>query len=199
MITYSNISTSNGIDFNDYLKYTGYSHSFLKGESFGIAKEVPMTDKIKVGKLVDAILTEPESIDKYDMLDILYPIAKEIAFKIRDQFGDLIKRFESQISFTADVEYEGFTMPTKGRMDYLLKDVAVIDLKVSFAKDVKALIEFMKYENQLWHYCKAMNVTQAYLLIYSVPLKKTQLIKIDVSQPVNEFWADKCLKFGLTK
>lgn len=196
MISYTNVSISKGIDFNDYLQYTGYSHSFLKGEQFGISKEVPMTEKIRVGKLVDGILTEPETVD---MLDSLYPMAKDIAFKIKSQFGELIKRFESQISFTADVEYNGFKMPTKGRMDYLLKDIAVIDLKVTFAKDIKALIDFMRYDNQLWHYCKAMNVTQAYLLIYSVPLKKTQLIKIDVSQSVNEFWADKCLKFGVVK
>lgn len=196
MISYTNVSISKGIYFNDYLQYTGYSHSFLKGEQFGISKEVPMTEKIRVGKLVDGILTEPETVD---MLDSLYPMAKDIAFKIKSQFGELIKRFESQISFTADVEYNGFKMPTKGRMDYLLKDIAVIDLKVTFAKDIKALIDFMRYDNQLWHYCKAMNVTQAYLLIYSVPLKKTQLIKIDVSQSVNEFWADKCLKFGVVK
>lgn len=199
MINYSNISIQHRENFEDYLKKTGYSHSFLKGESFGIAKEVSITDKIKVGKLVDAILTEPESIDKYDMLDSLYPIAKEIAFKIKSQFGELIKHFESQISFTADVEYQGFTMPTKGRMDYLLKDISVIDLKVTFVKDVKALIDFMRYDNQLWHYAKAMNVQQAYLLIYSVPLKKAQLIQIDVSSDYNEFWADKTLKFGYVK
>lgn len=196
MINYSNVSIVSNIDFSDYLKFEGYSHSFLKSESFGIAKEFNVTDKVIVGKLVDGILTEPETVD---MMHALYPIAKEIAHSIKTSFGDLIKKFESQISFTADVEYEGFVMPTKGRLDYLLKDFAVIDLKVTFAKDVKALIEFMRYDNQLWHYCKAMNVNAAYLLIYSVPLKKTQLIKIDVSQPVNEFWADKCLKFGIIK
>ena len=196
MITYSNISIIEKIDFNDYLKFKGYSHSFLKSENFGIAKDFTVTDKVIVGKLVDGILTEPSTVD---MLDSLYPIAKNIAFEIKPTFENIIKQFKSQISFVCDIEYEGFIMPTKGRLDYLLEGIAVIDLKVTFAKDVKALIEFMKYENQLWHYCKAMNVKTAYLLIYSVPLRKTQLISIDVDKPYNEFWAEKTLKFGNVK
>lgn len=196
MIKYSNISITDNIEFDKYLKFEGYSHSFLKGERFGIAKEVPLTEKIRLGKIVDGILTDPASID---MLDTLYPIAKDVAHTIKQAFGDLIKNFKPQISFTAEIEYEGFVMPTKGRLDYYLPNIAVIDLKVTYAKDVKALIEFMRYDNQLWHYCKAMGVDKGYLMIYSVPLKKTQLIKIDVSNSYNEFWAEKTLMFGNVK
>lgn len=195
MITYSNIKRQDNIPFEDYLKLGGYSHSFLKREHNGIVEPLTITENIRIGKLVDAILTDPASAD---MTDSLYQYAKNIAFEIKKTFGELIKSFESQISFTADIEYKGFKMATTGRLDWGLPKHAVIDLKVTKSKisALNTLVEFMGYKNQLWHYCKMYGVTKAYLIFYSIPDKKSHIIFIDCSEPVNEFWADKTIKFG---
>jgi hypothetical protein len=103
---------------------------------------------------------------------------------------------KKQVSFTADASYLDFTMPVTGRLDFLLPKVAVIDLKVTKSKNLKGLIEFMGYKNQGWNYCKMSKVGLFYLMIHSIPLKKTELIKIDCRSDENVFWQDKILKFG---
>lgn len=196
MIEYTNIQRHDNMDFQEYLKLPGYSHSFLKREHNGITEELKITDNITTGKLVDNILTEPI---KADMSSPLYPYAKAIAHAIKSDFGLFLNKFEKQISFTADATHKGFTMPTTGRLDYLLPGYAVIDLKVtkSKEKDINALIDFMGYKNQVWHYSKMAGVNKAYLLFYSIPAKKIILRYIDCSFGNNEFWADKIIKFGV--
>lgn len=208
MITYSSIIRYDNIPFEDYLKLDGYSFSFLKQEQFGIAKQVFESDKIKLGKLVDAILTDPENVD---MFNPMYSIAKDISAKIREDFP-FIDKFSKQVSFTGIAEfkdnktvnqeesdtisYPSFKMKVKGRLDYLFEKHAVIDLKVTAEKNVKAIIEFMQYPNQMWNYCKLAGVNKAYIIIYSVPLKKTFIELVDCKSNDNEFWEEKILKFG---
>jgi PDDEXK-like domain of unknown function (DUF3799) len=193
MINYSNIERHDNLPFNEYLKLGGYSFSFLKREINGINPELEITDNIRLGSMVDSILTEPH---KVDMNAKNYKAAKDIATKIKAQFGCFMDVFEKQVSFTGIAEYQGFHMKTTGRLDYLLRDYAVIDLKVTQSKNVHELIKFMHYENQMWNYCKLAKVKVAYLMIHSVPLGKTQLIEIDCSSDYNEFWSDKVVKFG---
>lgn len=195
MISYTNIQRHDNIHFQDYLKFEGYSHSFLKHEQNGEKAEIDVTKQMMLGSMVDAILTD--SPDKVDMSSELYVPGRNIALEIKNQFGDMIKGFDKQVSYTADVEFKGFKMRTTGRLDFLLPKIAVIDLKVTGAKDVQSLIRFMGYGNQVWHYCKYAGVKKAYIMIYSIPLKKTEIISIDCSQPVNEFWAGKILKLGV--
>lgn len=192
MIHYENIKRYDNIPFEDYLKFEGYSHSFLKRERNGIVEELTMTDNIMLGKIVDQILTDSEA----DMMNPLYTPAKKIAYEIQRSFGNLLPLFEKQVSFTADVRYEQFVMKTTGRLDYVLPKHAVVDLKVTKSKNIKQLIEFMGYENQLWHYSRAMKLKDAYILIYSVPLNKTFVVPIDVSKDTNAFWEDKIINFG---
>lgn len=196
MITYSNIQRFDDMPFGDYLKLPGYSHSFLKRERMGVAEDLTITDNIRIGSLVDSIHTEP---GKAKMNDPLYPAARDIAATIKQGFGTLINLFEKQVSYTAEATFQDFTMPVKGRLDFLLKGYAVIDLKVTKSKDLRSLIEFMGYKNQLWNYCKFPNLPTAYLMIYSIPLKKTELVKIDCRSNTNTFWEDKILKFGKVK
>ena len=195
MITYTNIQRHDNIPFEDYLKLEGFSHSFLKRERDGIVEPLTITENIRIGKLVDAILTDPAAAD---MFDSLYPLAKSIAFEIRKTFGTLIEAFQKQISYTAQVSYGDFTMQTTGRLDFLLPKHAVLDLKVTKSKiaQIPALIEFMGYENQVWHYCKMAGVNSAYLLFYSIPEKKTVVRFIDCSSDTNEFWANKTMMHG---
>lgn len=198
MIHYSNIKRYDDVDFNSYLNYRGFSHSYLKSLSnVGVAREFVMSDKIMLGSLVDGILTQP---DKVDMSDKQYAVAKDIAAFIRAKFP-FIDHFDKQPSYTATMKMYDFEMPIKGRLDYLLKDKCVIDLKVTQTKCIvpgqaTALIQHMGYNNQLWHYARLANVKDAYLIVHSVPARKTHLIKVDVSATINDFWANQILNHG---
>lgn len=193
MLTYSNIKRYDNLPFDDYLKLGGYSHSFLKRERGGVAEDLTITDNIRIGALVDAILTEPA---KVDMASPLYPVARDIAHAIKSKFGSLINQFEKQVSYTAEVTYQGFTMPVTGRLDFLLPKFAVVDLKVTRSVNLQDLIDYMGYKNQMWNYCKMAGVNTAYLMIYSMPGKKVEVIRLDCSSDENEFWQEKTLKFG---
>ncbi len=193
MITYTNIQRHDNIPFTDYLKIGGYSHSFLKYEQNGEKTEIEVTNQMKLGSMVDAILTDAENVD---MASEFYVPGRNIARTIKKQFGEMFIHFEKQVSYTAEMEYRGFKMRTTGRLDFGLPHHAVIDLKVTKAKDVHTLINFMGYKNQVWHYAKMYGVTKAYIMIYSIPIQTTQIVAIDCTEPVNEFWAGKILKLG---
>lgn len=193
MIQYKNIIRYDNIAFSDYLKLPGKSHSWLKHQKNGVCSAMAVTDNMLIGSMVDNILTEPH---KVDMASEFYPFCKKIVFTIREKFGDMINVFQKQVSYTADVTYDAFTMPTTGRLDFLLWDHAVIDLKCTKSKDVPALIEFMGYYNQVWHYCKMAGVDKAYLMVYSIPLGKTEIYYYDCSSNYNTFWANKVIEFG---
>lgn len=193
MLHYSNIVRYEGLSFEDYLKLPGYSHSFLKREYMGMVDEIVITDNIRIGKMVDGILMDPEAVD---MNDQLYPIARKIAVDIKNTFGAIIPQFKAQVSFTANIEHAGFSMETKGRLDWELPKHAVIDLKVTKMRDIPALIKFMGYDNQTWHYGHLSEVKDAYLMIHSIPLKRNFFIPSDVSMSTNDFWAEKTMLFG---
>lgn len=196
MISYSNIHRFDNMPFNEYLKLNGYSHSFLKRERNGIAEDLAITDNIRVGSLVDAIITDPA---KADMSSPLYPVARNISAAIKGKFGSIIAKFQKQVSYTANVSYMDFIMPTTGRLDFLLPGFAVVDLKVTKAKCLRTLIEFMGYKNQMFNYCKMAKVDTAYLMMYSIPLRKTEIIRIDCISDNNIFWQEKILKYGTVK
>jgi hypothetical protein len=179
--------------FDEYLKVQGYSYSFLKSNIKGVVKYFEQTEKIQIGKLVDAILTDPT---KADMSDPNYNACREIVYKLKSLFGDVIQLCEAQVSYCAKVSYRGLSIYSKGRLDFLLKNVCVIDLKVTSEKNVDALIEYMGYQNQLWHYAKMAQVKKAYLLIYSRPLKQVIVKTIDVTSDSNTFFENKIIDFG---
>jgi len=202
MINFTNIQRYDNVPFEEYLQRPGYSHSFLKSEVMGITPMFIGSEKVMIGKLVDGILMDPASVD---MTDPLYPVSKVIAVSIRAKFGSMIERFESQLSYTADLEHEGFIMPAKFRLDWLLRGFGVIDLKVTQEKDIHALIRHMGYDNQLWGYARVAEVQKKYILAQRckkladgrvIPLGEAQLIKLPDVTPSNPFWADKILKFG---
>lgn len=196
MLHYTNIQRIDNMPFEDYLNLPGYSHSFLKRERNGVAESLTMTDNIMIGSLVDAILTDPA---KADMSHVLYGIARQISAEIKLKFGHIIKHFKKQVSYTGNICFGDFVMPVKGRLDFLLEGIAVVDLKITKSKDIDGLIEFMGYKNQMWHYCRFPGITKSYLIIYSIPLKQTFIKYIDCSNPFNQFWADKVVMFGKAK
>ena len=171
----------------------GYSQSFLKSERNGISPEIEITNNIRLGKLVDGILTEPATVN---MSDELYPAAKEVVYHIKKFFGFALPYFKTQVSFTADANFNGFTLKTKSRLDFLLEKQMVLDLKVTMSKDFKGIIDWMGYNNQVWHYSKSAGVPKGFLLMHSVPLKKTELFAVPGIGSSNQFWENKIIKFG---
>lgn len=197
MITVTDVVFHEDLSFEEYLKLpNGFSHSYLKGERNGIAAHIEETNNMRRGTLVDKILTEPHSVD---MSDPMYVEAREIAGRLQAQFGPAIKRFKKQISITAVFHHQGFSMPVRGRLDFLLPRIAVIDLKVSGVPDMKKNISHFGYDNQLWGYSKMAGVSKSYLLAYMVKNKSTEIHGIDVSTDYNEFWAEAILRFGSVK
>ncbi len=193
MVTYTNVKEYKDLPFEQYVKLKGLSHSFLKREKSGIAEHVVVNEKMRLGSMVDAFLTQPDEID---FNSPLFSAGREIAITIKHQFGSVIKHLEPQISYTGTLEFNGFKIESQGRLDWLLRGHAVIDLKVTEATDLKPLIKFMGYDNQMWHYTGFAGVPTSYILAYSTKLKKClPLIEIPRTQR-NEFWEQKILKHG---
>lgn len=191
MITCTNIQRYTGMDFETYKLLPQYNFSYLKQERAGIARQIQVTDKIVLGSLVDAILTG----GRVNMLDKMYPHAKKIAAYLLEKFGHIIPHLNAQVSFTGELHYKGFVLPVKGRPDFELIKTLIIDLKVTHAKDVDAVNNFMRYADQQFVYAKLAQVTEAYLLSYSVPMQKA-VIKPVVLDNNNPFWIEKIIKFG---
>lgn len=180
------------LPFDEYLKLPGRSTSFLKNEKNGVSPVFIKTDKVRVGSLVDAILTSPKEVD---MRSELYPIARDIAAEIRLKFGDMFKQMIPQVSYTGIMAHSGISMPVKGRLDFLLPELAVIDLKVTYATNVPELIKFMKYAEQMHLYCGFAGVKKAYLIVYCVPKKICKVHAIDCSGR-SLWWEGKTFEFG---
>lgn len=194
MIQYSNQKRFERLPFDTYLKLPGLSHSFLKTEKNGVSPFMEITEKMKLGSMVDAILTEPH---KVDVTDPNFAKGKRIASAINEQFGSLIKTFIPQLSYTGAASFEGFTIEVCGRLDWLLPGHAVVDLKVTAAKDIQPIIQHFGYNNQMFNYCKLAGVKVAYIISYSTALNKClPVVKIDCSSDRNAFWEEKILKFG---
>ena len=99
----------------------------------------------------------------------------------------MINAFKKQVSYTGVFHYAGFQLPVKGRLDFLIPNHAVVDLKVTWSKDVLALIEYMGYKNQLSLTAKWQGLKR-YIMIHSAPLNKTTIVDIAIPD-TNEFLA----------
>lgn len=202
MIIYTNIQRFDNLPNDQYRSMADgldvRSFSNLKNERHGQVEKIDVTDKMKIGMLVDSIITSPLDVD---INDPLYDIAKTIAYDLKKQFGDLFNVFEKQVSFFADIEYMGHRLKTSGRLDFLLPKLFVIDLKICSAKYVRNYadavkhIENMGYNNQIWHYCKLACVSKGYIMMYMRSVKQTLIIHVPMPDR-NEWIEQKILKLG---
>lgn len=207
MINFTDIQQHLNVPFEVYQKLPGYSTSFLKNEKNGVKPDFVMTDKVRLGSLVDSILTEP---GKADMSSPLYPQAKKIAWELKKMYPEIVAVLVPQVSYTGVADYCGFKMPVRGRLDYLLPivgdgstgdgstgNLAVVDLKVTFSTEaqIKTLIGYMQYDEQMFLYCNFAQVKLAYLMFYSVPNKKCILEKI-IMPDTSLWWEQKIMNFG---
>lgn len=195
MITFSNIQRYDNKNFVEYLESPGKSFSFIKKNHYGVKFEMKETDKMILGTLVDKVMTAPHEAQ---MLHPMYGMAKNIAAKIQERFPYLI-HFDKQVSFSAITTCGEFSLPVKGRLDYLLPNSMVIDLKISQSRNINSVIRHFEYNDQLWVYSKLAKVPKGYLMIYSVPLETTTIVEIDVSSDHSNFWAGAITTFGKVK
>jgi hypothetical protein len=193
MLIYTDVREYRNMPFIDYMKLPAYSHSYFRNERGGVPGELLLTENMRIGGLVDAILMQPE-LASYS--DPLYEAAKAIAYDITKQWGKTVKHFITQPSYTAIMHHGEFSMPVKGRPDWVLPNLAVIDLKITKSRYIKELIAHMNYKNSIWHYCKLAGVKRGYLLMHSLAIRKTQLIPVDCSSDENDFWRDRVFLFG---
>jgi hypothetical protein len=196
VILFQDITRHDKLPFAEYLALPGYSQSYLKREVNGLAPGLDITYNMRLGSMVDAILTEP---DKVDITQDVYEPAKAIAAYLKQAWGHLLPAFKTQVSYTGTMVVNGWAMPIKGRLDYELTKHATIDLKVTASriKDLKTLIEFMGYDKQLFNYSGLAKTPKQYIIFYSLTDKRTELVQIDFSKKVIEFWTEKIEKFGM--
>lgn len=201
---YNNIQCREGLSFPAYLDLPGYSHSFLKSQVQGVPKAFTPTAKMQLGTLVDEIQTGRADMNHHD-----YPRARKIAAALQSKFGDALSAFKTQVSLSAEVEHGGLVMPVKGRPDYLLPKIMVLDLKVtsggctrkSAPTEVKIsalhkLADYMGYDNQLWNYGQMSGAGLFFILYYSVPLDECFVLQRHCLG-AQAWWEEKVLMFGL--
>ena len=196
MIHYTQIQRHENLPFQNYLELGGYSHSFLKSQKNGITPYFKVTDKVRLGSLVDALLTQD---DRFDYADPLSDKAISIASQIKHSLGASYRSLKPQISYTGIANLGAFQMKVTGRLDWEIPKHAVLDLKVTGAKsdrEFAAYIDHMGYKNQLWNYAKLAGLKRAYILAFSVPANKClSLVSVEVGDR-NEFWESKIMEFG---
>lgn len=196
MITFSNQHLHENLPAEQYFKLPGFSHSFIKYQKNGVVPYKELTDKMRLGSMVDAILTEP---DRVDFNDPVFHQARTIAIQLQSVYGDMIRNFKPQESYSGTMEYNGLVLDVCGRLDWRLAKIATIDLKCTGAKtdkEFRTLIEYMGYKNQLFNYSGLAQTPKAYILPYSTTARKCLSI---VEVPVggrNEFWERAIMDFG---
>lgn len=167
--------------WQEYLKLQGFSNSYFNGY-------IPKTNKMLLGSEVDAILTENKTSDDR--------IANEIANTISKRWGTILSRLQAQTCYTGIIEAHGMKLPVKGRLDYDLPKVLILDLKVTSATNIRALIDHMDYHTPIWNYARLSQSPQAYILPYSTVKKKClDLYPIDVSGH-SHVWENRVLEYG---
>lgn len=195
MITTHAVQRITGLGFQDYLMLPQYSHSYLKNERSGFIQSPTVTAKMRLGSLVDGLLTDGE----VNMADPLYPVAKNIALKLKAEFGWAIGRLHKQVSYTGIMRYNAgkaiFELPVKTRPDFEESKRFIIDLKVTDEVDVDAVINFLGYKNQMFGYGKMAECPVAFLLMYRRKMRDAVLRKVPIGD-TNLFWQEKIIKFG---
>lgn len=205
MISYDNIQRYNNMPFEEYLNLKGMSFSHLKSLKDGVKREIKITNKILVGKAVDAILTNDTLGELELSQDILIP-AINIADKIKSEWGEVIKSLTPQVSYHAKMydDEKVMSIVTTGRLDWLLGKAAVVDLKITNdaknAFDCEKLVEWMGYDNQIFNYGGLAGVKHHFLLMYSTRVNKTfllkRLVKEEDRMKANKWWNDKISEYG---
>lgn len=200
MIQYSNITRYKNLPASQYRSLSGRSFSFLKSEVGGISPHFEPTKAMNVGSMVHDILSGHY---RGSVVGPEFAQARSFALAIKNTYfsnGWTLLQFET--SYTADMEYRGLTMPTMGRTDCEMPCRFVVDFKITGATTdtaFKALIEHMKYDEQIWHYGNLAQTPARYILPYSTKRKCCLGLVAIPNAPHSKFWEDAIIKFGTIK
>ena len=204
-ILYKETERFENLPFDEYLNLDCYSHSSLKNMKNGLQKDFVDSDKIAVGRMCDAILTGGD----VDITSKYYDVSKKICFDIKGMFGAQIKSFKNQVSYLSKIEdaETSLSLMVSGRLDWELGKLAVIDLKINNScrsiADCFALIDYMGYDNQVYHYARNMQsfyetkqLPKRYIAIYSTKIKDLFLAELKSEQKPENWWKNKVLEYG---
>lgn len=186
IMTIHNIKYYENLPFSEYLKLPGYSYSTLKNN--GVPFGAP-TAKMTTGTAVHNYLLEPHLFDHSNTK------AKKLALALKPVIGPMLKHLEAELSFTADMEHEGFVMPYRGRADLAMRGRLVIDLKYT-EMDVRKAIDFFGYQHPITGYMSGCLARSGFVVSINPKTEATQVVSIN---PTHDFWNEMILKFGWPK
>jgi hypothetical protein len=175
----SNKKVFSAVNFDQYLTMPGLSYSGIKG----MGGKIVETEKMKLGKKVDAYLFTPH--DYQPGPD--HAIIKALALAAKTELAGL--KFSGQLSYTADFTHEGKTMAYKGRPD-IDAGALIVDLKVSELNIIKA-IEFFRYDWQVSGYVMASSSASMAMLL-SINPKTRKVSKMML--PIKMDWWQQAVK-----
>lgn len=181
MITVKNIKVYENMDFEDYKLLPGTSFSMIKSDF----KEIKVTNKMNLGSQVDCYINNSNNFSG----DLR--IIKPLAYALKLRVGDLYNKFKKQISVTCDFVYEGMILNYKGRPDWALENLLIVDTKVSDSID--KTIHFFGYPNQISGYCLPFNANKGLILAANPKNNTVKLINIPIKF---DWWERQILKYG---
>lgn len=185
MIAVKNRKIIENLSFEEYLSLGGYSYSGLKNEG----KEFVTTEKMKLGTQIHNFLLEPQ---KYQASSN-HNIVRAAGSTILSTFGALWYAMKFEVSVTADFVYSGeLSLPYRGRIDILVPNAMIIDLKVSEVELSKS-IPLFGYDNQLSGYGIATNIKDLFIVRINPKTLKTELKRIEIK---TEFWENTIVMNG---
>jgi len=181
---------------NEYRSLKGYSFSWLKQQQSGHAAYFAATPKMQLGSAVHDILSGHYngSVEGEQ-----FRIARAIAIQIKASLSAIWPKLKFETSYTATAEFAGLRMPVMGRSDLAIPRMLVGDFKVTDAgsdKAFAALITYMRYEDQLWHYGELEQAKTRMFFPYSTKIRKCLTPVVVPRTERNEFWEQAILDFG---
>lgn len=207
-MNYTNL-TRQDCHFTDYMRWPEYSHSGLK---YGHRPPKEATDNMVFGKIVDAILCNEVTPELY--AHAFYPHALRHVETINSKFAFAIAHMDKQPSYRGRIEHNGWTLPVRVRLDMQLGDTLLFENKITFAgcQSKKApahvkiasmigVIDYMAYDNQVFHQMEMSGVGEGFIMIHSVPLDETFLFRRleteEERQPCIDWWSKQVSLYGL--
>lgn len=190
MIQVLNRQIIRNISFDDYVALPGWSHSMIKLD--GVNKKQP-TKKMFLGQHVHSFLHEPEKYN-YENIEVVRPAANAL----RKTIGDLFKWLECEVVITCDFVYRDMVLNYKGRIDEMILDKVIVDIKAS-SMPLEKSISYFGYGDQLSGYSIAAGAKVALIVRVdpeSCKPGKTPITQVHNIPIVHDWWMNQILKYG---
>lgn len=167
----------------------GQEYFSMPGVSFSSLKTRPIapTPGMKLGTLVHQYLLEPAQYD-HSHREIVIPIADKLRVMLPHFY--LAKK---EVTAFCTMEHGGFTLNFRGKIDLLIPNMAVVDLKIMDATDPMPSIMYFGYFDQLNGYMAAAGVPCGFIVAY---MKKTREVKVVSVPSTHHFWEKTVLTHG---